>query len=391
MQFYNCMRLVGVCLLAVVVLPRVVEAREGDGYSFYASSAIGYDNNILRQSKNVTNQDKSDVTRTQTIGGEIDMNLGRQKITFSGSLSDNKYNRVSGLDYQGENYSTRLDWKLGNHFDGDISYGYSKRLAGLADFKFQNGSSNLRTNDSLAFNGNWQFHPRWRLGLSLTENEYAFLSPTQKGADRNETGIEVSLKHFIQDSTSVAIRLKQLKGDSPNRIPLNPYELDSAILSADWQATAQNKLKAEFGYIKRTSELSATAFTNLNKRVHWIWLPTAKINTDFSVYSEAAVYDDTTASFTVSDGLSLNMNWTPTYKIHVSGGAKYGTREYIANGTALQKGRNDTLRTYNLSVSYRPTQYLNFGASLVDDERESNIANIDYSTKSINLTASFNM
>lgn len=375
----------------ILLLPTIVQAREGDGYSFYASTATGYDSNILRLSKNVTNQDKSDVTRMQTIGGEVDLKLGRQKITVAGSLSDNKFDRVSGLDYQGENYSTRLDWKLGNHFDGDMSYGHSKSLAGLADFRFLSGSSNLRTNDSLGFNGYWQFHPRWRLGLSLTDNEYSFLSPAQKGSDRNETGVEVSLRHFIKDSSSVAIKYKQLTGDSPNRVPLNPYELDSVTLNADWQVTAENKFKAEFGYIKRTSELSATAFTNLNKRLNWVWQPTAKVNTDLSAYSEAAVYDDSTASFTVSDGVSLNMNWVPTYKIQVSGGAKYATREYIANGTALQKGRNDTLRTYNLSVSYRPTQYLSLGASLIDDERESSIANIDYSTKSINLTASFNM
>ena len=128
------MALAASTLSALLVHP--AQAKEGDTFRPFVSYAYVYDSNLLRlDTGEFDDLQRSDRYSVLSAGLNVDWKPGRQRIQASASKNLVRFSRYASLDYDGSDYQLRWNWRLGNHWSGQLGASRDVTQTNFSDFQ----------------------------------------------------------------------------------------------------------------------------------------------------------------------------------------------------------------------------------------------------------------
>jgi exopolysaccharide biosynthesis operon protein EpsL len=390
-------------LMMLLALPAM--AKEGDTFRPFVSYARYYDSNLLRLAEGetavmvengkpllVTLATASDQYGVLNAGLDVDWKPGRQEILASASKSLVRYSKYSSLDYDGEDYRATWNWRLGNHWSGQLGASEDVTQTSFSDLQsFDiNGNpvilavTNLVTANREFGSAEWELHPRWRVGAGAARTTSDNSRLQQKSQDYEDDNENVYLTYLTPKGSRLRGEFRRQDVTYPNRqfvagsLIDNSYTQDEVNFLGDWTVSGKLLTHLKLGYVQRQHpHLSASDYSGLAGRVTADYYPTGKTLLTVAVYREPTPVEQNNASFQLNSGASLNAAWLLTDKMTARAGAGYVNANYDQIVAGQQKRIDDTLNG-SLSLSYTPVRMATIDLGLQSGRQNSTIPANDY-------------
>ncbi len=391
-------RALAVVLVALVTLPAA--AHEGDTFRPYLSYSRYYDSNLYRLAKSEYGlvSKRSDQYGVLSAGLNVDWKPARQQVQASASKSQVRFSRNTRLDYDGSDYSLKWNWRLGNHWSGQLGATETTTQSSLSD---QSGLpiNNEVTRDNLFANADWQFHPRWFVGGGLGRYRSENSTTQQAPLNYEDTSGYAQLGYVTPKGSKLRAQLRRVEGEYPNRRPGlyldRAYTLTEFNLLGDWSATGKLITRGKLGYVKRDNDTqSQRNFSGVTGRLSADYFPTGKTALNWAVYRELGNSDDANASYQVSTGTSLGAAWLITSKLTLRVNGSFENRSFEGDTGATPSTspqRDEDTLGGSLSLSYAPVRNATIDIGAQAGRRDSNISASEYTFHAyfLNVRADF--
>jgi exopolysaccharide biosynthesis operon protein EpsL len=379
-------------------------AKEGDTFGVYAAYAHYYDSNLFRLADGenaviiedgipVYATERSDTFNVLNVGVNMDWKPGRQQVLASASKSFVRYSNFSSLDYDGSDYRGTWNWRLGNHWSGQLGASEVVTQTSFNDLDsvlgFFVAVNNLVTRDRQFASAEWELHPRWRAGVGGARASSENSALVQRSEDYAEDSEYAYLMHITPKGSKLSGEIRRIDASYPNRelvagsLVDNSYTQDEYNFLGDWSVTGKLVAHLKLGFVDRQHEnLSLHDYSGVAGRVTADYFPTGKSALNLTVYREPAPLEDVNSSFLLNTGASLNAVWRITDKVTTRAGASYVNGVYDQIVAAGLQREEDTLNG-SLSLSYTPVRMATIDVGLQAGRRDSNISVNEYTFHSV--------
>ncbi len=382
----------GLVLCAFVAVPAM--AKEGDTFRPFLSYSRYFDSNLYRlaESEYSLVPQRSDQYGVLSAGLNVDWQPGRQRITANASKSQIRYSRYAGNDYDGSDYSLKWNWRMGNHWSGQV---------GATEIVTQSSFENVSVNNQITregkfANADWQFHPRWSVGGGAATSTATNSTFPQTLADYEDKSAFAALGYSTPKGSKLRGEFRQVKGEFPNRpsgSTVDPrYTQTEYNLLGDWSASGKLIAHGKVGYLQRKNDtLSQRDFSGVAGRLSADYYPTGKTVLNWAIYREVANSDDTNASYQLNSGTSLGAAWLVTSKITLRANAAIENRSFEGDPGVGGEQRDEDSLSGSLSLGYSPVRMATIDLGLQAGRRDSNISDNNYTFHSVflNVRADF--
>lgn len=390
-------------LLLLLIWCRAIysAADETDKWQISVSDSIRHDDNLFRLSNKVgssgrprSNASRSDTINRSSLAGVLNYELGRQKFLLKAQVDSNQYFRNSILDHLSTNNNALWQWQAGKYFSGDIGYNYR-----IFQSSFTNTAllgKDLITEDISHANGQFAWHPNWRIrgGLNWTEAQHDVKA--RNFLDRRSTGVLAGADYISSTSNSIGLEYKLTDTASPNLEPNTTTLIDNHSLQQSintlfsWQFLHKTRLEGSLGYTENTyRKFSARNFSGYVGKAVLTWEATAKTSLDLSAWRQLITAVDITANYLVGQGVSLAPTWKITQKLNLLGNVSWENRDY-AGDPGLQNGlsvRQDNVLSGQIGLRYSPIRNADIEFVYRSEQRSSNLSGADYINSSVSASA----
>lgn len=399
----------GLGLAVLLALP--AQAKEGDTFRPFVSYTRYYDDNLFRLDDGkdftivieddvpvvVTRETSSDHYGVLAAGIDVDWRPGRQRILASASKSQVRFSKYSSLDYDGSDYQLRWNWRLGNRWSGQVGATEKVTQTSFADFYLFEAINNTVTRADRFASAEWQFHPRWSVGVGAASLESTNSTCPKKLDDYKDDSVSATLGYATPRGSKLRAQFRKVDGEYSNRgadnecdIPITTldrfYSQTEYNLLADWAVEGKLVVRGKLGYVQRENdELSDRDFSGPAGRISADYFPTGKTMLTWAIYRELANSDDINASYQVVSGTSLGAAWLVASKTTLRMNAQYENRSFEGDTgvvTTLAQRDEDTL-SGTLSLSYVPVKMATIDLGVQTGRRDSNIRDGDYTFDSV--------
>ncbi len=371
------LRGVHLALLLGGVLSAPAWAGPNDSWHPYVAIAYSHDSNLLRVADDQPAFDnvRADAMREVTGGLSYDQTFGRQHVLLQGKLTRVNFDHFTQLNYDGKDFSGLLNWKLGNHLEGNAGASYNQVLAPYNDFN--TNERNLRSQRRLFVDGGWRFHPDWRLRGSLLSDKYSYDLLSQRFNNHTTDVYEMGIDYLSRAGGTVGVQLRRLDGKYPNTRTIDHlviddgFTQDEAKLKVDWRLTSMTQLQFLGGWVRRNHVF----FTNRdssggNGRVNVVWSPRYKLSFTTSAWREYAPVESSLASYSLNKGASLASAYALSDRIRIDATVRSEKRDFaglVLSDTII--GFNDSSRYGSLGLTYALYPSVQLGVSAFHDAR----------------------
>jgi exopolysaccharide biosynthesis operon protein EpsL len=367
-------------------------AKEGDTFRPFVSYTHYYDSNLYRlaeSEKNLVPQ-LSDQYGVLSAGLNVDWQPGRQRIIASASKSLVRFSQYSNLDYDGSDYQLKWNWRLGNHWTGQVGATEKVTQSSLSD-QLGLPINNQITRENQFASADWQFHPRWNVGVGAAAASSTNSTAIQAPLDYEDTSVSATLGYTTPKGSKLRGQFRQVDGEYPNRLPSSlidrTYTQSEFNLLGDWNMTGKLAAHAKIGYVKRENDtLSQRDFSGLAGRLSADYSATGKTLITWALYREIANSDDLNATYQLQSGTSLGAAWLATSKITLRANAAFENRSFQGDTGLVIPGlvqRDEDTLSGSLSLSYAPMRMATIDVGLQAGRRDSNIPANDYTFHSV--------
>ncbi|WP_344762871.1 XrtB/PEP-CTERM-associated polysaccharide biosynthesis outer membrane protein EpsL [Actimicrobium antarcticum] len=363
-------------------------AEPGDVFVPYVSVMASHDDNLYRLGSEEEGQRRlgttnlSDTSRRLGVGLDIDKMISQQRLIASLNMSRTTYDRFSNLNNDGKNASVKLNWHLGSKVEGNVGTSYVEALTPFSDFRTT--ERNIRSQKRVFADAAWRFHPSWRISTSASRDQLSYDLSSQRANDRNLNSEIIGIDYLSAGNGSIGLQMGHSTG--AYRYPellgqfqiANDYSQDDFKAKIDWIATGKTRLQFLGGLVQRKHDaFSDRDFSGFNARLVATHQLTGKITLTANVYREIGSVDDTTASYTLNNGVSVVSSWSVSSKIRLDAQIRNEKRAYA--GTPILPSiplsdRADTYRNLSLTANYMPTRKWTIGLNAYRDQQSSNQA-----------------
>jgi exopolysaccharide biosynthesis operon protein EpsL len=371
------------------LLAQPAQAKEGDTFRPFVSYTRFYDSNLFRlaESEYGLVSDRSDQYGVLSAGLNVDWQPGRQQIIASASKSLIRFSRNSQLDYDGSDYQARWNWRLGNHWTGQL--GATENVTQTTFEELNQQINNQVTRRNRFAGADWQFHPRWSAGMRAATLTSSNSTVQRAPVDYDDTSVSATLGYMTPKGSRLRGQVRRVDGEYPNRTVLfadRAYTLIQYNLLADWNTTGKLVAHATVGHTRRENDtLSQRNFSGMTGRLSADYFVTGKTVLNWTAYRELANSDDINASYRLTTGTSLGAAWQATDKLTLRGNASFENRSYEGD-TGFAPGlpqRDEDVLSGSLSLSYAPVSMATVDVGLQAGRRDSNIPVNDYTFHSV--------
>lgn len=396
-----------VVLGTLLVMP--AQAKEGDTFRPFVSYTRYYDSNLFRLDGGndytvvvengvitpVTRDSSSDQYGVLSAGLNVDWKPGRQQVIASASKNQVRFSRYTSLDYDGSDYKLQWNWRLGNHWTGQVGATETVTQTSFTDWYAVTAVNNQVTRENRFASADWQFHPRWHVGLGTTAATETNNTSERVPLDYENTSVTATLGYATPKGSKLRGQLRRVEGEFPNRSANlytdRAYTQTEYNLLGDWNATGKLIAHGKIGYVQRENDsASQRDFSGLAGRLSADYYPTGKTMLNWAIYREIANSDDISASYQLSSGTSLGAAWLATSKITLRANASFENRSFEGDtGTPLPPGairRDEDTLSGSLTLSYAPARMATIDLGLQTGRRDSNISGNNYTFRSVFLS-----
>lgn len=367
-------------------------AKEGDTFRPFVSYTRYYDSNLYRlaDSEKALVPQLSDQYGVLSAGLNVDWQPGRQRVIASASKNQVRFSQYSNLDYDGSDYQLKWNWRLGNHWTGQVGATESATQSSLSD-QLGLPVNNQVTRENRFASAEWQFHPRWNVGVGAAAAKSTNSTTQQAPLDYEDTSVSATLGYTTPKGSKLRGQFRQVDGEYPNRLPSSlvdrTYTQSEFNLLGDWNMTGKLTTRARIGYVKRENDtLSQRDFSGLAGRLSADYSATGKALLNWALYREIANSDDLNATYQINSGTSLGAAWLVTSKITLRANGSFENRSFEGDTGLVIPGlvqRDEDTLSGSLSLSYAPLRMAAIDVGLQAGRRDSNVPANDYTFHSV--------
>ncbi len=380
-------------------------AESGDVFQPYVGLSYAHNDNVyglssVEQGRAFGIDSLADTYRVMSAGINIDKQISQQHLLASFGLSRSTYDRFTQLNNDGKNARVALEWQIGSRFTGNVGTSYAEALS--PDRGFVTQERNLRTQKQVFLDGAWRFHPSWQLRGKMTRDELAYALESQRANDRNVNSEEIGIDYLSANNSSIGIQAGHSTGAYKfpevvgqfNQFRIgNDYSQNEFKGKIDWVASGKTRLQFLGGWVQRKhAAFTDRDFSGPNARLIANYALTSKIALTANVYREIGSVDDTTASFTLNDGVSLASTWDVTSKIQLSANASTEKRKYDGTPslpTLQTSTRSDSYRNLSVGANYIPTRKWTISLNAFHTEQSANFQQGNFTSNGVTLSTNF--
>jgi exopolysaccharide biosynthesis operon protein EpsL len=357
-----------------------------------------HDDNIFRLSDSadtraILGTDQRDDTFTRgEVGFRSDIRPGRQRFNVAANVYRMRFDHFDFLDNTGGAANALWDWTVGNQWNGNLGYNYSRNLA---SFEILETGQSRRTEHRGFLYANYRFHPSWRARAGADEIRSDFSAPTSSVNDFEGHINELALDYVAPSENVVGVRVRRIVGDMPNgqivggAVVDNSYEQTDTGLTLDWRMGGRSRLFGGLDYTSRShKQLPQRDFDGATGRLNFDWGHPERTILHLAAWRRLTESDnDLTATYAVADGVSVGPSWAISSKVRVEANAMRVTRKFRGDPQLVLlvlTEREDVFNTARLGVSYLPAPKFGINMSYAVEKRTSNVALADYDDRIIN-------
>ena len=365
----------------------------------FATETVTSDDNVFRSSNDsnpatvLGSSEKSDTYRTTAFGFNLNVPVSRQRFQVSAIWNNNRYQRLTNLDFNGHDGTAVWLWQLGNDLSGKLGY---EETSALASFSNVGGRSAdpLKTRQTFG-DAAYVITPRWRLEAGARELKQSNGDTTRQASDVNIRNTDFMLSYVTPRENSIGLSLREEDGRYPNRQLVagslfdNAYTQHSVGTVIDWTITGKSHLNAHADRVSRDyDQLPARNFDGTTFRAVYDWKPTGKLSLNVIAHRDISAIEDVGTSFVLIKGFELRPSLNLTDKIDLSGSLGYSIWDYLGDpGIVLGTlpNRRDRVRSISAAALYRPDRAITLILSLLHEKRSSNVQFRDYAVNVVQL------
>ncbi len=371
----------------------------GDVIQPYISGSMTHDSNLFRLSEDRVPATSDTVINRLEAGVKVDYPFGRQQLLLKGSVNSNKFERYEYLNYEGHDWQSVWNWQVGNLWQGNLGYTRSQTLASFAETQVTT-TGDVRTQQALFANANYRLHPDWRLHWGGRWQDLKAGSSATRYLNREETSGVFGVDYLTPGNNSIGVQGQFIEARFPEREITaanslgNGYSQITISSVADWKYSGNSRFRGSLGYTQRQYDEFATRdFNGMTGRLSYDWSLTGKTLLSVAAWRDVGGIDDIISTFAVTKGTSLDVSWSPTSKISVTGGVAHKSYEFRGDSgfvLGVVGKREDEIRSVSASLGYSPLQNVQLSLGGRIEQRDSNRIFIDYDYKLITASIRVN-
>lgn len=389
------------CLL--VLYCTQVRADEADAFNFTLGSNRTRDDNVFRLSPDTDalavlgSRERGDTISNSYLVGTFSKLIGRQRLLLDVNLNQSRYEGFSFLDYDGSNLAASLDWRLTNLLSGRIGRTRVSSLGSFADLR--DPVKNIYTTEATYASLDFWVLPDWHVEAELRRSTAGNESNTNRIGDSVVDQWKAGLRYTPRNGSQILIRAIRMDGRLPNREFVagsfidNSYQQSELGIEALSPLTGKSRVTAVLAQTQREHvNVPSRDFSGITGSLKWDWAVSGKLQLASRVRREVGASGDLLASYILTDGADLTLNWLPTAKITLSLRYDKSRRDFSGDPVSFlagQEKRQDQLDTLSLNLSYRPMQSVMLTLGLTRSQRDSNFAGLPFEVTSSTLGGQF--
>lgn len=380
--FQSIKLLLGVTLL----LPGLVKAQ--NTVQPYVSFTTVQDSNLYRLDSNIdeaslpSTLSKSDTIYQTAVGLNMDWTVSRQQFLVNASMTDSRYDKNESLDNSGQNLSATWNWLVGSHVQGRIGMAHNVALSDFANSVDQQGSE--KTADSLSANANWHFHPDWRIGYAIKDDNVSYDNEAQALLERQDQTHSLNVDYLVISGSRVGLKFSQLDSHIPNNTGNdNQYTQNSYLVTTLWNVTGKSNLNAEVGLVNRDyQDVAQNGYNGLSMNVAYDLQATGKLAFKLGISRGVSATDDVFGTDRETTGASLGVNWSVSEKVSVNSSVNHQISDFL-NTTNKYSESYDSM---SLGLGYKPHRKFDIGLNYSQSRRDSDLILKDYESDKLSLS-----
>jgi exopolysaccharide biosynthesis operon protein EpsL len=365
-------------------------------------AGVTYDSNVFRLSSDQSPQDvglhtsgKGDTIYNIGAGISADVPYSRQRFQANLIVNDYKYIKFDNLDYIGGSGRAAWLWQVGDDWNGDVVYSFSRALQSYN--YFVSTERNIVDRQLIAFDPRYRIAPNWELQAGVN---YSTVSNDLEAAsfnDYNQFGWNLGTRYITPSGNSVGLRLESGNARFPNIFFVNGSTVDNAYRDTrlatffDWTFSGASKIDGSIGYKERQHEnLPQRDFSGWTGSAGWTWTPTAKAVVRIIVARDVGGVEDIAVTYARTYTFTVRPTYQLTSKIGLNGQAQYQDLSFFGNTgfgvSSVTADRHDKIATLGAGLAYQATRALLFGLNYYWSSRTSNMQFGDFKDNVISLT-----
>jgi len=372
-------------------------ADELDTLQFRIGQTLQYDSNVFRLSDTVNNQaligspSRSDHFGVTTVGAKIDKRYGLQRFEIDVNANRYNYKNFSRLDFTAVNYAAAWRWSLTPSFYGNLTTDRQEYTDNTADVQNQ-GQLNRRTDRLTLLDAEYAIDGPWRVLGGVFERSSSNSQAVTFEGDSRVQGVEAGVRYVFASDSSFAYRLKQGRGEYPNRIlsstSASEFKDREHEFKLVWPITGKTTIQSRVSYFDRAHDgLAARDFSGFVGQLEATWKPTGKTTVDGGVARNLGDYQTRDISYFQENRFFIAPTWKPTEKTAVKFRYDHGVRNYKGPlPTGVATNRRDTTDLSVLGFEWEVIRAVKLTTSVFSDRRKSNEFGADYKSHGINFS-----
>ena len=372
-----------------------VQADELDTFQFRVGQTWQYDSNVFRLS-DTASVAPSDHFGITTLGAKIDKSYGLQRFEFDINANRYNYKNFSVLDFTAVNYAAAWRWSLTPALYGNLTTDRQEYTDNTANFTNQNQGQQLnrRTDRLTLLDAEYAIDGPWRVlgGVFERSSSNSQAASTFEG-DSKVRGVEAGVRYVFASDSSFAYRLKQGRGEYPNRVLLSTSASEFKDREHEfrlvWPITGKTTIQSRLAYFDRAHDgFPARDFSGFVGQLDATWMPTGKTTVNGGVVRELGDYQTDEISYYQGNRFFIAPTWKPTEKTAVKFRYDHGVRTYKG---PVATNRRDTTDLAVLGFEWEVIRAVKVTTSVFADRRKSNQSGVDYKSHgaSVSVLASF--
>lgn len=390
-------------------------ADEQDAFNLLLGVDVKYEDNLFRVDDNTPlgNASKHDLTHTYSAGFKFDKMYSLQRIQVDATVTENKYQENSFLDWTGFNYRAAWLWQLTPRISGTLLATRNETLNSFGDFRRIDPNAgtprnlqSIQTNEREEFTADVLLWGGWHIvgGVSTIDsrNSQSF----NEIGDFSQDSAEFGGRYVFPSGTEITLVQRESTGDYKGRAADPFRQLDTGYDQSetegkiDWRVTGKSHLTAKLGYVDREHDnFTQRDYDGLTGLLAWRWMPTGKllVNTAISrnIYSFQEsnfaglgfLVGDYSYSYYVADTFTWSPLWAITDKTSLRFRYDLSDRDFRGNLDPTSPSRRDILRSYTLTAEWQALRTLLVSAVARHEDRDSDRTDFDYKADSIGISA----
>ena len=367
----------GISVFLMTLVPAFAD--QFDTVNYIANAGVNFDDNLFRLPNGADPQiflgtaSKSDLTRSVSLGINIDKKYSGQEVTLNAIGTNFKHSNFSSLDYTSSSFKGSWNWQISSRSSGTLYVTRAQSLNNPADTRIY--TRNLNTADNIGFNGDWWVDSNWHLLLGVSNGQTTNSVNTINNLSSHNRTNEWGLKYDPADGKSITLISRNSRGT--NSYPVSNqsdtgFTEKQTEFRAAWQMTGKSVLSGNLMKIDHHNfPFYQLDFAGNQGSLNYSLAISDKTMLNMSLQRSLNSWWDFYSNYYVADSVSISPRWQIGSKIAMHMAINRGINDYRGPGVPSEIARKDITQSVMLGVDWSPQRALTISAAVQHGKRSS--------------------